>query len=162
MEEVVKTAEISEDGRYRWHLTRRWGEGKILPFIMLNPSTADAYQDDRTIGRCMSFARREGYSGIEVLNLFSFRTSSPDEMYRSYDPIGSETDSWLKAAARDGDTPVVCAWGGSADQSRVRDVVNLIGNTAQLVCLGTTKYGHPRHPLYVKSVQPLVAWSLPE
>jgi hypothetical protein len=42
--------------------------------------------------------------------------------------------------------PVVAAWGASVPRiSRV-----------DLRCLGTTKSGHPRHPLYVKGDHPLV------
>jgi hypothetical protein len=66
-----RTAIISECGRYRYRLTREWGDGPLLTFAMLNPSTANAEIDDPTIRRCMSFGRREGASGISVFNLFA-------------------------------------------------------------------------------------------
>ena len=49
---------------------------------MLNPSTADADHDDRTIGRCISFAKREGCGGLIVGNLFQLRATDPDELRR--------------------------------------------------------------------------------
>ena len=52
---------ISACGQYRYHLWRRWDE--LLPtmvWVMLNPSTADATEDDPTIRRCIGFAKREG------------------------------------------------------------------------------------------------------
>lgn len=30
------------------------------------------------------------------------------------------------------------------------------------LCLGTTKNGSPRHPLYVAGTQPLIPWEAPE
>ncbi|MFT0140725.1 DUF1643 domain-containing protein [Alcanivoracaceae bacterium MT1] len=160
---MIKGAEISPCGRYRWVLTRNWfSAAGVLPFVMLNPSTADAEKDDPTIRRCISFAEREGFGGIEVVNLYSFRATSPKDMLAADDPIGRETDSWLFRAATLPARRVVCAWGANAQPERVRAVADLIGPVADLVCLGTTKAGHPRHPLYVKGDQPLVPWSLPE
>ena len=55
-------ARMSADGRYRFLLTRRTGFGeKKVMFLMLNPSTADAVQNDATIRRCMGFASRWEY-----------------------------------------------------------------------------------------------------
>ena len=64
-------ATISTDGRYRYDLWRQWEPGPRLGFIMCNPSTADADLDDPTIRRCVGFARREGFAGITVRNLFA-------------------------------------------------------------------------------------------
>ncbi len=65
-------AEISPCGRYRYRLGRAWGPApRTMMFVMLNPSTADAYEDDPTIRRCVSFAKREGCTGIDVVNLSS-------------------------------------------------------------------------------------------
>lgn len=71
-------AVVSGDGRYRYALTRTWRpDAPLLTFVMLNPSTADAYADDPTIRRCIGFARREGAAGIRVANLFAYRATSP-------------------------------------------------------------------------------------
>ena len=64
-------------------------------FIGLNPSTADEVDDDRTIKRCISYAKQWGYGGIIMANLFAYRTSSPNVMMDSHDPIGKENDAWL-------------------------------------------------------------------
>ena len=46
-------ATISTCEKYRYQLWRKWDEGKkCLVFIMLNPSTADAENNDPTITRC--------------------------------------------------------------------------------------------------------------
>ncbi len=85
---VTKEAVISDCGRYRYRLTRRWGDGPLLSFIMLNPSTADAEVDDPTIRRCMGFARRDGYGGIVVGNLYAFRTTKPKALFAADNPLG--------------------------------------------------------------------------
>jgi len=157
---VIKDALISPCGQYRYWLTRRWNEAKpLLPFIMLNPSTADADNDDPTIRRCISFADRDGFGGIAVINLFAFRATSPTDMKAAADPVGPDNDYWLirvLKSAVEQDKPVLAAWGAHggfrARDNYVRGMAELHG--AKLVCLGATKDGHPRHPLYVKGDQP--------
>ena len=43
---------------------------------------------------------------------------------------------------------VVAAWGTHAEADRTDRVKDLLRHHT-LLCLGTTKDGHPRHPLYV-------------
>jgi hypothetical protein len=132
----------------------------MLPFVMLNPSVADAAIDDPTIRRCMGFARREGADGIIVVNLYACRATCPENMKRSNDSFGpSNADALTNAALEAVATrmPVVCAWGAmgglfGGDRAAI-DLFRKLG--AMLVCLGRTASGMPRHPLYVKSDQPL-------
>ena len=82
--EVERTAFISPCERYRHALGRHWDNDKgFVLFIMLNPSTADAQQDDPTIRRCMDFAKRWGFGGIEACNLFDWRATDPKAVPRS-------------------------------------------------------------------------------
>lgn len=160
--EVHKSAYVSECGAYRYRLTRWWGPGFFLPFVMLNPSTADANADDPTIRRCMGFARREGFGGIVVGNLYAFRATSPKIMLGAENPIGVENYSSLARIGIDAvaaNFPVVCAWGSNAEHDVVDWATEILrGTGARLVCLGKTAHGHPRHPLYVKGDQPLEAY----
>lgn len=158
---IERYARISECGRYRYALGRVWGDGDALCFVMLNPSTADATIDDPTIRRCMGFARREGYGGISVLNLYALRATDPKVMLAASDAIGPQNDAYLRLAlaeqTRRGN-PVIAAWGVHAHPSRASAVMSLVPG-ADWRCLGTTKDGSPRHPLYVKGDQPF--WHLP-
>jgi len=159
---VLKTAVISPCGTYRYELRRRWNDDEpLLPFVMLNPSTADATLDDPTIRRCVGFARREKMGGIVVVNLFAFRATEPDKLKTAAHPYGPENGAHLAAVALEAaarDVPVVCAWGAwpraTATANRVVGVLHEHG--ARLVCLGKTAAGRPRHPLYVRADEPLV------
>lgn len=146
-------AVVSDCGRYRYLLTRGWGEGPRLAIVMLNPSTADASVDDPTIRRCMAFAWRDGYAGIEVANLYALRATRPSALETASDPEGPDNFKHLEAMAqRHAGRKILCAWGASqyAAPEHVRGVFNLLGGyEAELCCLGETAKGAPRHPLYV-------------
>jgi hypothetical protein len=173
---VQGTASFSPCERYRYTLTRTWpdslgvhGSEPLLPFVMLNPSVADAMQDDRTIARCQGFARREGYGGIMVLNLYAFRATYPKDLWVIEDPVGPDNDrvldTTLQFAVTDG-TPVVCAWGSNAKADRVRSFMEMAARYGHperplLYALGVTKAGAPRHPLYLRGDAPLVPWVAP-
>lgn len=156
-------AVISDCERYRYLLTRQTGvEDPTWPpalFVMLNPSTADASQDDPTIRRCVAFARSWGAPGIIVANLYAFRSPSPEALNRcDVDPVGPENDAWLERLLLEHEN-VVCAWGAHADLERVRQFKAMADRKMDtLLCLGTTKSGAPRHPLYVKGDTKLQLW----
>lgn len=159
--EIRKSAVISKCGEYRYRLTRYWGPGAMLPFVMLNPSTADANIDDPTIRRCMGFAKRSGAGGIVVSNLYAFRATSPDDMMDAIEPTGPLNESYLRQIAVEAVAvhfPIVCSWGTHGRDAAVWATQLFQHEGAQLVCLGKTKDGHPRHPLYVKGDQPLVPY----
>lgn len=97
---------------------------------MLNPSTADALEDDHTIKRCVRFAYNWGYDGLIVENLWDFRSTDWSvlnvqvERERhdfplmdgevTHPPICSElNDRALRRSARDAHL-IVAAWGAHA------------------------------------------------
>jgi hypothetical protein len=158
----MTAAIISPCGQYRYTLHRtipsvlRWV--KPCLFIMLNPSIADATIDDPTIRRCIGFAKREGCTSLTVVNLFALRATDPQALAKHADPFGPDN------AMHVGDQMfkhriglVIAAWGAHpmATDSLMASTLGQQG----VHCLGMTKDGHPRHPLYVKGDQPLVPWS---
>lgn len=154
-------ARLSLDGAYRYLLLREWDAAKpLLPFVMLNPSTADAAQDDPTIRRCVGFAERLGYGGILVVNLFAFRATSPADMKTAPDPVGPDNDSEILGLfdyARAWRIPIVAAWGTHGAFRDRGDFVRMLAGRAgvNLYCLGRTAEGHPKHPLYLPKDSPL-------
>ena len=156
---VTRTAVLSPCGAYRYSLSRVWNpEAPWMALIMLNPSTADAEVDDPTITRCMRRARGLGRN-LEVANLFALRSTDPRRLERVADPIGPENDAALCLAIHRADT-IVAAWGARGGlHGRDVHVGGLVG-ARKLWCLGTTRDGHPRHPLYVAHAQVLVPFEL--
>lgn len=155
------TAEISPCGLYRYRLTRTWGNAAPLLFVMLNPSTADASDDDPTIRRCIGFARREGAGGIVVANLFAFRSTDPTALEIAPDPIGPDNARWIETCVRETSGPIVAAWGASVPK-RLDLLVHMrivaLLPLDRLRCLGWTASGAPRHPLYLPAAATLERW----
>lgn len=118
-------------------LTRRWDmTAPPAMFIGLNPSTADEFNNDPTVRRCLGFAKQWGYDGLIMTNIFAYRATDPRVMKAAEDPVGPENDAWLKKMGEEA-AIVVAAWGvhgpfgGRGDQ-----VLKLIPG---LHCLGVTE-----------------------
>lgn len=179
---VVRRAVVSADELFRYRLDRVWGDGPPLVFVMLNPSTADGTEDDPTVRRCMGYARREGCSSLVVVNLFAWRATKPADLWAAMaeherpgakahpHPSGGEVaerimlGAFLEARDAAGGR-VVAGWGtpkgGWLSTTRHRDRARWAVGQAQRVgvplwCLGRTKDGSPRHPLYVRRDAELV------
>ena len=152
-------AVISADGKYRYLLTRSipqtFTPAGAVAFIMLNPSTADADTDDPTIRKCIGFAARWGVTELRVVNLYAYRATDPRELAKVDDPCGPENDRYVREAV-EGAHRVVAAWGAwPREPFKPFDFCPL---PAEMYCLGTTKNGSPRHPLYVSYDTPLELW----
>jgi hypothetical protein len=168
---MERGAILSDCGKYRYLLWRRWDKTKPrLIFIMLNPSTADAEVDDATIRVCMGRARRMDLGGIRVLNLFAYRATLPAELGIAADPVGPENDHYIARylGMRDFDgqpEPMIAAWGDGGlrnghRRARWREVLSIIcGEMGDpLHHIGLTKAGQPKHPLRVSYGVSPVLW----
>lgn len=158
-------AVLSEDEVYRYRLWRDLGlgtlqrrsEGSVL-WVMLNPSTADHMDDDPTIRRVIGFSKDLGFERLMVGNLFALRSTDPKVLKTHGSPVGPDNDQHLVAMAKEADF-VICAWGAETSaKARAADVVKLLhGEGCQTYCLGRTKSGQPRHPLFMpKTAKPEV------
>lgn len=149
---MIRNATVSDCGRYRYRLGRRWGEGAALVFIMLNPSTADAEVDDATIRRCIKFAQAHEFGALEVVNLFAYRATDPKDLRRAGYPVGPENDNHIAAAVVSA-AAVCLAWGANvADLERPQIVLPMLRDAGvQLQCLRITRSGYPQHPLMLPS-----------
>jgi hypothetical protein len=168
---VKGTAVISDDGLYRYLLTRDWtpaehgGQPATVTFLMLNPSTADADVDDATIRRCRSFATQTGHTRLQVVNLYAFRATKPADLWRAEDPVGTDNPEQLRKIAAQGGL-VVAGWGAqnppatvrSSHEVWVRHVREFFGD--DLWCLGANTDGSPKHPLYLPNGLTLMRWPI--
>ncbi|MBW2342530.1 MAG: DUF1643 domain-containing protein [Deltaproteobacteria bacterium] len=145
---IESGAEFSPDRVYRYSLWRFWSkDSAYAAFVGLNPSTADEHKDDPTIRRCIRYAKDWGYSGVIMLNLFAYRSTDPKRLYTVDDPIGPDNDFHIRSASSKAQV-TVAAWGNHGDYlDRAATVIHLLKAPQ---CLGVTKAGSPRHPLYLK------------
>lgn len=166
-------ASFSRSLRYRWLLERHWpvsaGLGcspdriRTLIFCGLNPSSADAQGDDPTLRRLVAFARQWGYGRLVVLNLFALVTPSPAHLLRHHRPKGAANDAvlrhWIHQWSKRAHWDLWIGWGSNgglrgqdqwflAHLETVQDRRRRSGG-APVFCLGITRAGHPRHPLYL-------------
>ncbi|GMU47054.1 MAG: hypothetical protein AMXMBFR26_18360 [Porticoccaceae bacterium] len=149
-------ARFSACRRHRYALWRRWAPGPQVLFILLNPAAADEQRNDPTIRRCLGFARAWGYGALAVANLFAHRAASAAELARlaataPVHLVGADNDAWLLRLYRESDL-AIAGWGNQGRLlGRSRAVRTL---TPDLYCLGCTRLGEPRHPLYVPTATP--------
>jgi hypothetical protein len=147
--------------KHRFVLSRRLAldpsqpPGRIVLFVMVNPSTAGAATDDATIRKCLGYTRRWGFDILRVVNLYSWRATDVKELRDA--PTHPDNDAHIYSQARRADT-VVCAWGARAKilapyaDERISSVLDTLRaattlSGAPIVCLGHTKSGDPLHPL---------------
>lgn len=162
---VIMKADEDGEAREQLHRTTLRRELALVSnpptilFVMLNPSTADATQDDNTIRRCKSFAIREGFSRLEVCNLFTRRATDPKELDRlDWEDLNVPDHQALLVSHRNRASVIVCAWGAINRKfdEHARWVAGLMSDGERMLyCLGRTQSGHPRHPLYLRLDSPL-------
>jgi len=115
---VESRAVISNCSKYRYELHREWDKDKEkVLFIMLNPSTADGWENDLTTIRCMNFAGKWGYGGLMIGNIYPFRAKRPKDLRKWTNNCGREEYKALfenmdhvRTMADEADI-IVCAWG---------------------------------------------------
>jgi hypothetical protein len=142
-------AEFSPCRLYRYTLWRRWGAGKTINFICLNPSTADETENDATVERCERRAKAMGFDCLVVTNIFAWRSTAPAALRRVAEPKGQHNDLFILTRALSADM-VVCAWGGN-EIARGRQVEAMLRDAGvKLHALKVSlNNGSPWHPLYV-------------
>lgn len=146
--DIASGATFSPCRTYRYMLWRVWDE--TLPrvmFVALNPSTADETVNDPTIRREIGFAKAWGFGGLYKGNVFGYRSTDPKALATALDPVGPDNDATIREyAARC--SLRIAAWGADKSVTPVR-VAAMLAILGECYCLGTTRDGHPKHPLYL-------------
>jgi hypothetical protein len=161
------SAIISPCGTYRYRLERHWPEGAEhygqTTVIMVNPSTADATENDHTIRKLIGFGAHR-WANIVVGNLFAFRATDVRELEAALDPIGPENDDHLRTMIGEA-YRLIFAWGPASKlPKRLRTRWRTVWDMAQdagkepLGIGKPAKDGHPRHPLMLAYSETLRPW----
>ena len=138
---------------------------KTIVFIGLNPSTANSFNNDRTLIRIINFCSRWNYKNVYVINLFGLISKSPIQLLKSKDPVGENNNlitlKTLKFWRENINCDLWVGWGDNGQlNGRDLEVLKLIKNLSNLkssennyskrvFALGLSKKGNPRHPLYM-------------
>lgn len=151
---MLRAAIISSCGVYRPELRRIWDSTlPLLVVCMVNPSDADSQRDDPTVLTLIHFAKLWGYGGLLIVNLYDFRSPSQAAMQSSQAPIGPQNAAYLESAMKyacSHGRQILVAWGnGGSFEDRDEWFANraLNAHGIDLICLGRTKAGHPKHPM---------------
>lgn len=159
--EIIRSASISCCNRFRWTLTRKWGEGPMACYIGFNPSDADGKKEDPTTLAWIHFAKANGYSGYVAVNLYPFRSSDP-KACRKWADFENNGPDWhardviiqnieLVARIARRSAIVVACWGNLAGDDPIaeRIIEEIQGDMPfpAIYCLGLTKHGMPKHPM---------------
>ena len=162
--ELLEESGSVGDDSYRYLLWRNWNPSlSTCAWVMCNPSTADEYTDDPTITACIRFSKAWGFGSIRVVNLFAWRATDPRDLLIPEDPVGPRNRHYQRMVSINCEQLVV-AWGASVEHAgrlkfeAISDF-SKIYRAAQAEkrwkwplmraqCLGHTKRGYPRHPLY--------------
>jgi hypothetical protein len=165
------SAIFSECRRYRYRLERQVAsDGPTIAFLLHNPSTADAENDDATSRRGISYARAWASSRFIFINPWAGVATTPRDLWTMADPVGPDNDLHIARAVQevvDSSGFIVFGWGvisppkeqEAAAKRRLSDVENLVRSLGCQVCsLGENKDGSPKHPLYSRADALLRGW----
>lgn len=170
MHDLVDRAGASQDGlperylyspdmTFRYAFGRWWGSADVATsavWVLLNPATGDTELRRRpTLDRCISWSRAAGHTGLVIVNLFGYRATDPRALRAAKDPVGPCTDEALRLFTGKG-AQTIGAWGSHGRLRRRSSQVGPLLDSP--MCLGTTRRGEPRHPLYVSGDTQPVPW----
>src|SRR5690606_3926387 len=137
-------------------LDRAWDTTKHkVCWIMLNPSTADAEDDDPTLRRVIAYSQRWGFGSLVVVNLYAYRATEPNDLPKGEEAIGPGADVHIARSLSESNR-VICGWGRSVPKAIRREretaVMRMIDESGNVPeALGFTRCGAPKHPLYLRA-----------
>lgn len=168
---MMGNAILSPCGRYRPILTRFWAGLLVEPdayalWIGMNPSTADANFNDPTVTREVIYTqRRLGLGSYVKCNISDYRATDP-KVFRTLprDERRSSVNLPTIVTQAAGAKVVIFAFG--AVDKCLRDLADeTVAAVRELgretFCVGYTKDGFPRHPLYMPGDPPLLPYPRP-
>lgn len=152
---VVERTRFNADRTHRFTLFRYWGDPeRYLAVIGMNPSGADEATGDRTVNKCIGYAKRWGFGGLFMMNAMSVRLTDSAALHTVPEVNLPENDWWLRQVLANAGR-VLVGWGNPADDfargSEVEAILRECCPLDRVVCFGKNRNGSPVHPLYQKN-----------
>lgn len=152
--------------QYRLWLSRNWsmrrftdGRTPYALWIGMNPSVASGEIDDPTIRREMAFTKAMMIDTYVKVNVMDYRATAPEQLlYPDTVPRSDKNLDCIVGMAERARV-IIAAWGALPKPLRryADDVLRALTGRP-LYCMGRTKDGSPRHPLYLPSVARPEVW----
>ena len=163
---------ISSDDKYRFALGEiEDNPTRILFCFGINPSKATPQKLDPTATRIKKLAKEHGYDSWIILNVCAQRATEPNDMLEEQNEILHKENlkiitDLLKQYAFCSD--ILFAYGDLINKrpylnKNLCEIINIIKTGSyggNCYCLGKTKSGNARHPLYQKTTTPFVSYSI--
>jgi hypothetical protein len=159
---TIGSAVFSDDKRCRFVLEREMIGENSPPYALwvgMNPSTADANVDDPTIRREWTFTLNMGLRRMVKMNVSPYRATFPRDIV----VLGLENEYFRNMECiirRAKEASIVIMASGVVPASIrpwfYRATSSILSIGRPIYCLGLTKGGFPRHPLYVATKTKLI------
>lgn len=146
MIQTLKSAVFSDDGKYRYLLIRDWVPARPTAMcIGLNPSNANAEDDDPTIRILVNSLDKLGFGGLRMCNLYAYISSKPKKLFEIPDPQG-KNDAWLLTTAHGCQEIIFCCGGFAKIEYRAKKISEMFPDGK---CFAYNKDGSPLHPMAI-------------
>lgn len=150
-----------EDGTGMSPLFKEKRKEKVVVWLLLNPSIADAIKLDPTLTRCMGFTKAWGGTRMDVVNIYALVSTDPRGLREVIDPVGIKNDFHILKAIKEADI-IVVGWGSCTFAVERAKQIKKMLRKFSVQCLGTNTDGSPKHPLYLHSSTKLVPFPIGE
>ena len=159
------SAILSDCSLYRYRLEREVNTDAnlVYAYFGINPSTADAVDDDRTVEKWIGFTERNDGKRFIVGNVFALRSTDVKALSTTPDPLGPDNLAHIQSIIDEADILVPC-WGARGKISKSLHVhldalmERLLASKKPVLCFGKTKSNDPAHPLYVAYATSLIKY----
>ena len=162
----------ANDDKYRYALGEVQDNAKKILFCFgINPSTATPQKSDPTAKRIQKIATAHGYDSWIILNVCAQRATKPDDMdevqnFALHKENLEIITKLLKKYSLRSDS--LFAYGDLINKRsylkknlcEIINAIKAINYAGNCFCLGKTKSGNARHPLYQKTDAQFIPFSL--
>lgn len=147
--QIYTEVKFLKDGlqTYRYLLKKQWAEGKnTAAIIMLNPSKADSIKMDQTVMNVMNYLVDNGFSGMSVVNLFSYMATDPNDLKNRKQDYENININYIKEAFEKSSV-IIIAWTRGEKKREKRKIKNLLAHYSnKLKCFQDDEGKKMRHP----------------
>jgi hypothetical protein len=145
---IESEVHISECGKYRFFLKRKWCNEKPMgAFLCENPSKADHIFSDNTMSNCTNLAAQWGWGGFFILNLYSSYSTNPKKIIKC-DEANKKNIEEITEIVNGLDILVLAC--GTDNKKQLKLVTENI-DKSKLFCIKKNADGSYLHPSRIKT-----------